>query len=189
MKKIIILLILTMISLFLENSADQPEKKVIVPKKFGIEGGHFTCIVPKDWELVENGLKYNTRFHITFTGPRAEGAPVLMDVSYFGVGNKFFKDSQDFVTRNTIDLLDETIAIPEKVRVNGMEAIKIEYEIKEYLHPEAKDDASVMVKEKFYVLLARGCRGFFVLHFLSPSSAYAEHLPVFEKVAASFTIL
>ncbi len=55
--------------------------------------------------------------------------------------------------------------------------------------PQHAERFKLLIREKFYVLLAKDRVGFFVLHYTAPSSVFAEHLPVFEKLASSFELL
>ncbi len=161
------------------------------PPRLGIAGGYFTCALPAGWSRQDDELKPgDTTYQLLLIGRRAENAPVLIFLSFFGPGNDDFKDSADFVTRNTTDFWeDKPKTEARKTTLNGRNALWWEWEEKTFLHPESKSDESVMIKEKFYVLLAKDRVGFFVLHYSAPSSVFAEHLPVFEKVAGSFELL
>jgi hypothetical protein len=160
------------------------------PERLGIAGGYFSCTLPANWTRQDDPLKPGDKtYQLTLLGPRAENAPVMIVVSFFGPGNDDFKDYTDFVTRNTTDLWsDKPKAEARKTEINGIKALGFEREAKSFLHPESKSDESVMIKEKFYVLLARDRVGFFVLNYSAPSSVFAEHLPVFEKIAGSFEL-
>jgi len=161
------------------------------PKRLGIAGGYFTCALPADWGRQDDELKPGDKTYLLLLlGPRAENAPVMIFVSFFGPGNDDFKDYADFVTRNTTDPWeDKPVAEARKITLNGRNALWFEREAKKFLHPESKSDESVMIKEKFYVLLAKDRAGFFVLHYSAPSSVFAEHLAAFEKVASTFEVL
>ncbi len=161
------------------------------PQRLGIAGGQFTCALPADWTREDDALKPGDKtYQLLLLGPRAENAPVMITVSFFGPGNDDFKDYADFVTRNTTDLWsDKPVAEARKITLNGRNALWFEREAKTFLHPESKSDESVMIREKYYVLLAKDRVGFFVLHYSAPSSVFAEHLAVFEKVASSFELL
>ena len=171
------------------RGADQPAPTP--PPRLGIAGGYFTCALPADWRRQDDALKPGDKtYQLLLLGPRAENAPVMIFVSFFGAGNDDFKDYADFVTRNTTDLWsDKSKAEARKITLNGRNALTFEVEEKTFLHPESKSDESVMIRERFYVLLARDRAGFFVLHYSAPSSVFAEHLPVFERIANSFEIL
>jgi len=159
-------------------------------EKLGIGGGYFTCVTPEGWQRVDNDPDHGDKkiYMIEFNGPRIEGAPIMILVSYYGAGNRDFNDYKDFVVRNTTNVMDEVLAVAEKTAVNGYDALTFEREEKTFLHPKSKDDTAVMIKEKFYVILGRDRKGFFVLNYYAPTSVYADNLPVFEKVAGSFKV-
>ncbi len=172
------------------RGADQVTPAAPAPERLGIAGGDFTCALPANWTRQDDPLKPGDKtYQLLLLGPRAEDAPVMIFVSFFGPGNDDFKDYADFVTRNTADSWeDKSIAEARKTEINGIKALWFEREAKTFLHPESKSDASVMIKEKFYVLLAKDRVGFFVLHYSAPSSVFADHLAVFEKIASSFEL-
>jgi hypothetical protein len=159
--------------------------------RMGIEGGYFSCSFPADWARNDDEQrKGDGTYQVLLIGPRVEDVPVMIFVSYFGPENNYFLDYVDFVQRNTWDYWeDEVISEAREIMLNGNKALWFERERKTYLHPESKSSASVMIKEKFYVLLSRDSKGFFVINYSAPSSVYAEYLPVFEKVAYSFKLL
>ncbi len=176
------------------RAADQAaagQTAAAAPQRMGIAGGAFTCVLPADWSRQDDERKPGDKtYQLLLLGPRAEHAPVMIFVSFFGAGNDDFKDYADFVTRNTADFFsDKPKAEARKITLNGRNALTFEFEEKTFLHPESKSDESVMIREKFYVLLAKDRAGFFVLHYSAPSSVFAGHLPVFEQIAKSFEIL
>ncbi|MBU1083759.1 MAG: hypothetical protein ABIG55_05005 [Candidatus Omnitrophota bacterium] len=160
-------------------------------EKLGIEGGYFVCPTPEGWSRVDNDPDYGDErtYLISFNGPAAEEVPVLIYISYYGDGNDDFDGYEDFVNRNTTDIFDEVIAVAEKAELNGKDALTFEHERKQYLHPGSKDDTWVMVKTKFYVLLGKDRKGFFVLEYSAPSSAYEEYLLIFQGIADTFKIV
>ena len=175
-------------------AADQPsasQTPAAPPPRLGIAGGAFTCALPADWSRQDDERKPGDQtYELLLLGPRAENAPVMIFVSFFGAGNNEFKDYADFVTRNTTDLWsDQPKAEARKITLHGRNALTFEFEQRTFLHPESKSDESVVIREKFYVLLAKDRVGFFVLHYSAPKSVFAEHLPVFERVANSFALL
>ena len=151
----------------------------------------FSCAPPAGWEARrdrENEVK--TRIQkLELLGPRAEKAPVIIYASFYGAANTSFAGCEDFIERNSKNILGETESDTEKfspvakTTLAGKKAFVFDSEIKEYLRPESKSEESVIIKEKFYVAPAQG--GFFVLHYYAPASAFNKHLPVFRKFAAS----
>ncbi len=152
----------------------------------------FTCEIPGTWELKRDTKKEMTTKirKLELSGPRAENAPVIIYAAQYRKGNTTFSDHKDFIARNSKNILGETESDTEKfspvkeTSLAGKQAFEFDSEIKEYLHPESKSDASVMIKEKFYVIPAKD--GFFVLHYYSPASAFDKNLPVFNKLVATF---
>jgi hypothetical protein len=171
------------------------------PAQFGIEGGHFTCALPDDWqyeidgpqedaEYLEEGEEADNTYQLLLLGPSAEGVPVMIFVSYFGPDNYDFNGYQDFIGRNTTNVLGERIAGEVKsTAVNGRDAFWFEREKKTFLYPESKSEAAVMIKDSVYVLQGNNRPGFFVLEYTAPSSVFGQYADVFEGVVNSFQLL
>ena len=151
----------------------------------------FTCTPPAGWEAKrDRGNEARTGIQkLELLGPGAERAPVIIYASFYGAASTAFAGYEDFIERNSKNILGETESDTEKfspvaqTELAGKKAFVFDSEIKEYPHPESKSEESVMVKEKFYVAPAQG--GFFVLHYYAPASAFGKYLPVFRKFAAS----
>ncbi len=154
----------------------------------------FICTPPAGWESKrDREQEARTRIqNLELLGPGADKAPVIIYASFYGAANTAFAGYEDFIERNSKNILGETESDTEKfspvtkTTLAGKKAFVFESEIKEYLHPESKSEESVIIKEKFYVAPAKG--GFFVLHYYAPSSAFNKHLPVFKKFVASCKI-
>jgi len=156
----------------------------------GIEGGYFTCDEPEGWEFIANDPDFgdDRTYLIGYAGPRAEDAPVVIYIEFYGAGNGDFDGYEDFVQRNTTDVLGETTAVAEKTKLGEMDALTFGYERKEYLHPHSKDDTFVIMKKRYYVILAKDREGFFVLDYSAPKSVFDRYLPDFERVVNSFKL-
>lgn len=160
-------------------------------EKLGIEGGYFTCFIPGDWQREDNDPYYgdDKTYMMELSGPRTDNAPVLIYLSFFGPGNGDFDGHEDFVSRNTVDILGEVMAVPEETNLGGARAIVFERERSRFLFPNLKDDTKVLIKEKIYVIPAADGEGFFVLEYSAPESVYEEFLSVFQKIADSFRMI
>jgi hypothetical protein len=168
----------------------QKENAASSPKRLGIAGGYFSIVLPANWSFNDDDGSDPKSYMITLVGPRAENASVMISIEYYAKGNDDFNDYVDFVKRNTWDSWgNKPLAAAQKITINGNKALWFEVTEKTFLNPESKSDASVILKEKFYVLLAKDRKGFFVLHYSAPEDGYIQNLPIFENVAGTFTLL
>jgi hypothetical protein len=168
----------------------QKEDTVPLPKKLGIAGGYFSIVVPANWSFNDDDGSDPKSYMITLAGPKAENAPVMISIEYYAKGNDDFNDYVDFVKRNTWDsLTGKPLAEAQKITINGNKVLWFEVTKKTFLDPESKSDASVILKEKFYMLLDKDRQGFFVLHYSAPEEVYVQNLPAFENVAGTFKLL
>jgi hypothetical protein len=175
--------------------ADDPHTaaaaKKAAPGGSAVSADRFSCVPPAGWEVTRDRAKEGkTRIQkLELAGPGADKAPVLIYAAFYGAGNTSFAGYEDFIERNSKNILGETVSETEKfspvkkITLSGKKAFKFDSEIKEYLHPESKSEESVVIKEDFYVVPAGD--GFFVLHYYSPASAFKKHLPVFKKFVAA----
>ncbi len=154
--------------------------------------GFFSCLVPDGWDKQRDEVKdkeYNI-FEVELLAPGAVKAPTSVFVSYYSADNEDFSDHNDFIDRNSKNVLGETKSAREtyqpvkKSTLAGRQAFVLEREKLAFLHPETKSDESVALQEKLYILPAKA--GFYVLHYSAEKAAFAKHLAAFEKVAASF---
>lgn len=171
-------------------SADEARSAPVL-EKLGIEGGYFVCESPEGWSRMDNDPDYGDErtYLIVFNGSSYEGVEMSIYISFYGDGNEDFDGHEDFVYRNTTDIFGEVTAVPEKVEIKGKSALTFGYERKQYLHINSTNDEWMMIRKKFYVLLAKDGKGFFVLEYYAPSSVYEEGLPVFQRVVDSFEMV
>ena len=151
----------------------------------------FHCLSPAGWKAMRNRKKESGTGiqKLALSGPRADKAPVLIYASFYGPSNAVFQGYEDFIERNSKNILGETESDTEKFSpvkktvLAGRNVFAFDSEIKEYLNPESGSGGSVVIKEKFYVEPSED--GFFVLRYYAPASVYGKYLPVFEKFASS----
>jgi len=149
------------------------------------------CLPPAGWKVMRDRKKEAVSGiqKLELAGPRADRAPVFMYASFYGPSNPVFAGHEDFIERNSRNILGEKESDTEKFSpvkkavLAGDEVFAFASEIKEYLNPENESGGSVVIKEKFYVRPVAD--GFFVLRYYAPASAYGRYLPVFEKFASS----
>ncbi len=73
----------------------------------------------------------------------------------------------------------------KEIKLSGRPALELAREKFMYLHPHEKSTEGISLKEHIYVFPAK--EGFYTLIISSPTAEFASHLPVFEKLAASFS--
>jgi hypothetical protein len=168
----------------------QPEESSSLPRKHGITGGLFSTELPVDWDCHNDDGSDPKSYMLKLTNYKSESGSSIIYIEFYADGNDDFNDYADFVRRNTTDIwTNKPIAEAKKIVINGNNALWFVRTKKTFLHPESKSDESIVLKEKFYVLLAKDLKGFFVLTYSSPEAAYEKYLPVFEKVANTFHLL
>lgn len=160
---------------------------------FQAKGGYFSCDIPVgEWHPNDPEPEFDPeydQYDLELSGPRAEGAPVMISVTYFGP-NSDFSGYEDFLRSNSRNVAGETRNKREnygpivEADKDGRKVFSLERERLVYLHPQTKSDESVQIKEKLYVVPAG--EGFYVLHLNVPSAVFEKHLPVFEKVFLTF---
>jgi len=160
------------------------------PLKMGVEGGYFSCELPGDWKMETTDKPAWKVSHLTLLGPRAESSVVMISIFYFGDDNGYGDTREDFIERNTWDPWEEkAVATAQKIDLHGISASVFEKEFESSTDVESPYAARVLMKDKHYVFPSRDGKGFFVLHYTAPKSVYGQHLPIFEKIANTFTIL
>jgi len=170
----------------------QAKAKAVQFTPYAMDNNYFTCSVPADWSLERDQEKDEDYkiYEIQLLAPKSEKASTAINVSYYAKDNEDFSDYQNFISRNSKNVLGETKSAREmyeplkKVTLAGRKGFELSNEVMEYLHPESKSDESVQMKEKMYVLPAK--EGFYVLKFSAEKTAFIANLPIFEKVAKSF---
>ena len=161
-------------------------------KAFAMDNNYFTCSVPADWSLERDKDKDEQYkiYEIQLLAPKSGKAPTAVFVSYYAKDSEDFDGYQDYIDRNSTNVLGETKSEREnyepvkKITLGKRQGFELSNETMEFLHPESKSDESVQLKEKMYVLPA--AEGFYVLKFSAAKAEFLESLPVFEKIAKSF---
>jgi len=152
------------------------------PSYFGIQGGYFTCVAPEGWQSQAKDMPDYMTSELLFLGPKVENVPVTISVFYYADGNPSFKDLEAFVGQE-IPQVPATL----KTKIQGREVVVFEKEHREYLlSSDPAADDTVLLKKKYHVFSGKDPKGFFVIQYTAPQSAYEAHLPVFESVAESF---
>lgn len=158
--------------------------------KMGVEGGYFSCELPGSWKMETKDKPAWKVSHLTLLGPRAENAPVMISIFYFGDDNGYGDTLEDFIERNTWDPWEEkAVAQAQKIDLHGLNASVFVKEFESFLDIESPNSEKVLMKDRHYVFPSRDEKGFFVLHYTAPKSVYDQHLPVFEKIAETFKVL
>ena len=161
-------------------------------KNFAMDNNYFSCSVPANWSQERDKDKDEEYkiYEIQLLAPKSEKAPTAIFVSYYAKDNEDFNGHEDFISRNSKNVLGETKSTREtyeplkKITIAGHKGFELSNEVMEYLHPQSKSDESVQMKEKMYVLPAK--EGFYVLKFSAQKTAFIANLPIFEKIAKSF---
>ncbi|MDO8805996.1 MAG: hypothetical protein Q7R35_16385 [Elusimicrobiota bacterium] len=189
-----IILAVSMLSLMAASACAgaQAKAKGVQFKLYAMDNSYFSCSIPVDWSLERNQEKDEQYkiYEIQLLAPKAEKAPTSVFVSYYAKDNGDFNDYEDFISRNSKNVLGETKSTREtyeplkKITMAARKGFELSNEVMEYLHPESKSDESVQMKEKMYVLPAKD--GFYVLKFSAQKTAFIANLPIFEKIAKSF---
>ena len=159
-------------------------------KTFIMDHGYFSCDIPADWEF-ERDAEEDEEYRIFEFYVQAPAPLTNINVRYLLADNEDFAGAEDFLERNSKNVLGETknaresYGPVEKIALAGRPAFRLRRDRMVYLHPESKDDASASLKELLYVVPAAD-GSFYVLHYTAEASVYETYMPVFERVAASF---
>lgn len=189
-----IILTVSMLSIMAATACAGAQAKVkgVQFKSYAMDNNYFSCSVPATWTLErdkEKDEEYKI-YEIQLLAPEAEKAPTSVFVSYYAKDNEDFNGHEDFISRNSKNVLGETKSTREtyeplkKITIAGRKGFELSNEVLEYLHPQSKSDESVQMKEKMYVLPAKD--GFYVLKFSAQKTAFLKNLPIFERIAKSF---
>lgn len=164
-------------------------RQTIEYKPYVMDHDYFTCQVPAAWELERNAEEDEEHliyeFYIYMPAPQTS-----INVRYLLKDNEDFAGYQDFLDRNSKNVLGETknkrenYGPVEKVKLAGLPAFRLRRDLMVYLHPESKSDESASLKELLYVVPMKD-GSFYVLEYSADASAFEEYLPVFEHIAAS----
>lgn len=191
-------LFLALVFLSAAAQAKEPVKKEATVKKnqayeqYSMEGNHFKCAFPKGWAISRDTIadKVEKVYGAEAVGPRTkEGAPVRISVDYYSQENTLFRDSSEYLDRNTkegiIKIKEDKYGPVKDVTVAGLKGKIFERETSIYLPPNNPMSVKVAIKEKVSVLAAK--EGFYVLRYYAPLSMYAKHLPAYDKALKSFS--
>jgi hypothetical protein len=158
-------------------------------RSYVMDRNQFSCEVPTDWDLTRDEERDDEYRIYGILLSRASGESI--DVSFYAADNEDFDGHEDFLARNSTNVLGETKTSREyygpvrKVRLKGGKGFELERESLVYLSPQSKSDTSQAQKELLYVLPA-AAGGFYVLHYTAPRELFQASLPVFRRVADSF---
>ncbi|MRR16652.1 MAG: hypothetical protein EG826_09390 [Deltaproteobacteria bacterium] len=156
-------------------------------QRFVMDQNYFTCDIPADWELIRD--KDKDEDYKIYEIQLVKGS-VSIYVSYYAADNADFAGYEDYIRRNSTNVLGETRSAREiyepvkDIMIGGRKGFELSRERLVYLHPQSKSDESLQLAEKQYVLPAK--KGFYVLHLAAPKAVYPESLPVLERIAGSF---
>jgi hypothetical protein len=152
-----------------------------------MDQNYFSCDIPAGWELVRD--KDRDEDYKIFEIQLVKGSDSIC-VSYYARDNEDFNGYEDYIRRNSSNVLGETRNAREnykpvkEITIGGRKGFELLRERLVYLHPQSKSDESRALMEKQYVMPAK--EGFYVLHLNAPKMVFPDGLPVFEKIAKSF---
>jgi hypothetical protein len=157
---------------------------------FVMDHDYFSCLVPAAWEL-ERDAEEDEEYRIFEFTVRPPEPRTSINVRYLLADNEDFAGYEDFLERNSKNVLGETknarenYGPVEKVALAGRPAFRLRRDLMVYLNPYSKSDESASLKELLYVVPVED-GSFYVLEYSADASVYETYLPVFERVAASF---
>ncbi len=162
------------------------------PKQYVIEGNYFKCELPDGWSINRNKISDEASkvYGMEAVGPRTkQGVPVRITVDYYSANNTLFKNSSEYIDRNSkeslIKIKGDKYGPVKTITVSGRKAKTFEKETSIYLPPNSPMAVEIPIKRKLVVLPAS--EGFYVLYYDAPASVYEEYFPCFERVLESFT--
>ncbi|MCG2676857.1 WD40 repeat domain-containing protein [bacterium] len=170
------------------------EKPVIdyTPKYVQLEAHYFTCDLPDGWGINRDKITAEAEkvYGLEAVGPRTkEGVPVRITVNYYSRDNTLFKNSSEYVDRNSkesiIKIKGNKYSPVKAITVSGRKAKTFERETSIYLPPDTPWAREVRIKEKLVVVSAS--EGFYVLRYYAQASVYEKYFTCFERVLKSFT--
>lgn len=189
-------LFLALVFLSAAAQAKEPRKEATVKKtqayeRYAMEGNHFKCDFPKGWTTSRDSIadKVEKVYGAEAVGPRTkEGAPVRISVDYYSKENTLFKDSSEYLDRNTkegiLKIKEDKYGPAKDITVAGLKGKIFERETSIYLPPNNPMAVKVAIKEKVTVLAAK--EGFYVLRYYAPAAMYVKHLSAYDKTLKSF---
>jgi len=161
-------------------------------KQYAIEGNYFKCDLPEGWIIHRDKFTDEAEkiYGVEAIGPRTKkGVPVRITVDYYSPGNTLFKNSGEYIDRNSkenlIKIEGDRYSPVRTIKLSNRDAKTFEKETTAYFPPNSPMAEEIAIKEKLVVLLA--LEGFYVLHYYAPTSVYEKYFSCFERVLKSFT--
>lgn len=201
MHRFFVLLFFVCIMMPMRLYADSGEKEF---KEYISEGNYFRCILPSDWQKMENyfGLSQDEKkvYGIDIFGPGIKDGPrASISAKYYAKGNLLHKTADQFIRLHSQPALgfvlegNEYGPVTETV-VAGRKAKTFERQVFEFIDhvydPKSGrfytpiDPKKIPVIEKFIVIPAK--EGFYVLRYYAPSEIAEANIKAFEQVVNSF---
>lgn len=180
-------------------------------------GDYFTCDIPPDWGQTDGSMiglsdEEKKAYGIKLQAPFWGEIPTKVSVYYYAEGNLLYKSADHYLRLFAQPALGTALegnsygAVSPTV-ISGREGVTFERIKNEYLplnntispidrendnNPLVYERRELMarpvpVRERFVVLPAPP--GFYALRYSAPEEDFAEFLPVFEKVVATFHAL
>ncbi len=160
-------------------------------KQYIIKEEHFRCELPENWSANTASLsdKVERIYGVEAVGPGTEGGvPVRITVDYYSPGNTLFKNSGEYIDRNSkeslIKIKGDKYGPVKTITVSQRKAKTFEKETSIYLPPDTPMAKEVRIKQKVIVLPAS--EGFYVLRYYAGVREYPKYLTMFEHTVRSF---
>jgi len=161
-------------------------------KQYTIEGNYFKCELPDGWSINRDKISDEAEkvYGVEAVGPRTkEGVPVRITVDYYSANNTLFKNSSEYIDRNSkanlIKIKGYKYGPVKTITVSGRKAKTFEKETSIFLPPHSPMSVEIAIKKKLVVLPAS--EGFYVLLYYAQASVYEKYLSCFERALKSFT--
>ena len=168
-------------------------KKSRLYKQYIIKEEHFRCELPENWSVNVNRLsdKIEKIYGVEAVGPGTEGrVPVRITVDYYSPGNTLFKNSGEYIDRNSkeslIKIKGDKYGPVKTITVSQRKAKTFEKETAMYLPPDTPMAKEVRIKAKVIVLPASASEGFYVLRYHAGVREYPKYSAMFEHTVRSF---
>lgn len=157
-----------------------------------IEEARLRVDFPAAWSLARAPQPAEKAFVVTADGPRgADGASLVLSLSWYGPGNPFFKDLAAYLLRQTtpgpLPVKGEKTSPVQDAKAAGRPAKRFTRDTFETVPPGSLNAKAIPVKEE--VLAAEHGGGFFVLQYRASAALFAKNLPAYERAAASLAPL
>lgn len=162
-------------------------------KQYIIKEEHFRCELPENWSANVAGLsdKIERIYGVEAVGPGPErGVPVRITVDYYSPNNTLFKNSGEYIDRNSketlIKIKGDKYGPVKTITVSQRKAKTFEKETSIYLPPDTPIAKEVRIREKVIVLPASASEGFYVLRYYAGVREYPKYSAMFEHTVRSF---